>query len=100
MKISSQQLISLPVVTESGQELGQIKNFNIDIDSQSILEYLIKPDNLIAELINGEFIISRGQVISITQDKIIVSDNISQVDPFKKINKIFNNKKSVVLNKE
>ncbi len=100
MKINQQQLINLPVITESGHQLGVVENFNIDIDSQSILEYLIKPDNLIAELINGELIISRGQVISITQDKIIVSDNISQVDPFKKINKIFNNKKSVALNKE
>ena len=100
MKINQQQLINLPVITEAGHQLGVVEDFNIDTDSQSILEYLIKPDNLIAELINSELIISRGQVVAITQNKIIVNDNITQVPSFKKFNKIFKEKKSVVLNKE
>ena len=75
MKISSQQLINLPVETESGQSLGVVESFNIDIDSQSILEYVIKPASKILELIKNELIISRGQVVSITAEKIIVDDN-------------------------
>lgn len=110
MKINNQQLINLPVVTEAGHQLGVVESFNVDIESQSILEYTIKPSSLIAELINGEFIISRGQIVTITQNKIIVDNNISKTDPFKKFNKLFtqtptsstgfDKKKSVVLNKE
>ena len=77
-----------------------VESFNVDIESQSVLEYVIKPSNLIAELINNELIVSRGQVVEITQDKIIVNDNIVTTGPFKKFSKIFNKEKSVVLNNE
>jgi len=100
MKINNQQLINLPVVTEAGHQLGVVESFNVDIESQSVLEYVIKPSNLIAELINNELIVSRGQVVEITQDKIIVNDNIVTTGPFKKFSKIFNKEKSVVLNNE
>lgn len=75
MKISSQQLIGLDVETESGQKLGVVESFNIDIDSQSILEYNVKPASKILDLIKNDLIISRGQVISITAKKLIVDDN-------------------------
>ncbi len=100
MKINSQGLINLPVITESGQRLGVVESFNIETESQSVLEYIIKPDTLIAGLISGELIISRGQIIAITAKKIIVNDNISSTDRFKKFNKLFTKKKSVALNKE
>ncbi len=101
MKINHHQLIGLPVITESGHQLGQLKSFNIDIETQSILEYEVKPDSLIKELIDGEFIIPRGQVVDINSSQITVKDNFSTADKFKKLNKILNKKKeSVVLNKE
>src|SRR6056297_3535169 len=76
MKISSQQLIDLPVETESGQHLGVIESFNIEIDSQSVLEYTIKPVNKILDLIKNDLIVSRGQVVAIKTDKMIVDDNL------------------------
>ena len=74
MKISNKNLINLSVQTQSGQKLGKIESFNIDIDSQSILEYKIKPLNLIKGLVESDLIISRGQVIEITNKKMIVDD--------------------------
>jgi len=101
MKISYRQLINLPVVTEFGQELGQLKGFNIDIESQSILEYEVKPSSFVKELIEGELIIPRGQVVDISQRQITVKDNFSKIQPFKKADKTLGKKKeSVVLNKQ
>ena len=75
MKISSEKLTGLIVETQSVQKIGRVESFNIDIDSQSILEYKIKPSNLVEGLIKGDLIISRGQVIDITDKKMIVDDN-------------------------
>lgn len=62
------------VETQSGDQLGKVESFNIDIDSQSVLEYVVKPSSLTAGLIKGDLIISRGQVIEITEKKMVVED--------------------------
>jgi len=77
MKISSNNLIGLDVVTQSGQQLGRVTSFNIETDSQSILEYVVKPANIVKDLITKDLIIPRGQVIEITNDKIVVEDSLS-----------------------
>ena len=101
MKISSQQLINLSVETQSGDKLGTIESFNIDIDSQSILEYKIKPTSLVKKLIQDKLIIPRGQVVDIQLDKIIVNNIFSKKEAFKKLNKISaKNKQPVTINKE
>lgn len=74
MKLTNKQLIGIEVETQSGQKLGKIESFNIDIDSQSVLEYKIKPLNLIKGLLESDLIISRGQVVEITNEKMIVED--------------------------
>jgi len=74
MKISNKQLNGTVVETQSGNKLGKVESFNIDIDSQSVLEYIVKPSSLTASLIKGDLIISRGQVVEITEKKIIVED--------------------------
>jgi hypothetical protein len=64
------------------------------------LEYEIKPTNLVKELINGNFLIARGQVLEILSDKMIVEDVFPTGTNYKKREK--NNKvkkESVVLNK-
>ena len=101
MKINNQQLINLPAITQSGQELGVVEGFNIDIESQSILEYKIKPSSLVKELIAGDFIIPRGQIIDITKDKLVVKDTFSEDGSLKALAKFTAKKKeSVALNKD
>ena len=78
MKISSDKLIGLLVETESGQQLGRINSFNLETNSQSILEYIIKPSNVIKDLVENDLIISRGQVVNINQKKMVVEDNIKR----------------------
>ena len=97
MKLSHKQLINLLVYTQSGDRLGKVEDFNIDIDSQSILEYKIKPSNIVAGLIKNDFIISRGQVIEITDKKMIVEDlsienkNLAEKNKLKSKQKIAQN---------
>ena len=101
MKISNNHLINLPAITQSGQDLGVVEDFNIDIESQSILEYKIKPSSLVRELITGDFIIPRGQIVDITKDKLIVKDTFSQNESLKALAKFTKKEKeSVALNKE
>ena len=75
MKISNKNLIGLKVETQSGQELGRLEDFNLETESQSVLEYIVKPSNIVKDLIIKDLIIPRGQVIDITSEKIVVDDN-------------------------
>lgn len=101
MKISNRQLINLPAVTQSGQDLGIVEDFNIDIESQSVLEYKVKPSSLVRELITGDLVIPRGQIVDITKSNLIVKDSFSNHEPFKALAKLSEKgKESVVLNKE
>lgn len=78
MLIKNENLIDLPVETKNGEPLGRISSFEIDIDSQSILNYRIKPSGLIKELLKEELIINRGQVLSISKEKMVVEDNVAR----------------------
>ena len=77
MKIELEKLISLSVETQSGQVLGKVSSFNLETESQSVLEYIVKPNNLVKDLVTKDLIISRGQVIDITTRKIIVDNTVS-----------------------
>lgn len=74
MKISNKQIQGMVVETQTRDQLGKVESFNIDIDSQSVLEYIVKPSGITIGLIKGDLIISRGQVIEITEKKMIVED--------------------------
>lgn len=74
MKISNKQIINLTVETQSGDVLGKIESFNLDTESQSVLEYNVKSSNLVVELVKSNLIVSRGQVIEINNKKMIVED--------------------------
>ncbi|GEM_PF-618794 len=74
MKISSQKIINLPVETVGGHQLGWVESFIVDIDSQSILEYVVKSSGLVQKIVTSKLIISRGQVVDISEKKLIVDD--------------------------
>ena len=77
MKILSSDLIGLPVYTQSGQHLGQVDSFEIDIDTNTIINYHVST-GLIKGLWHQKLVISHNQVISISKEKIIVDDSTSK----------------------
>jgi sporulation protein YlmC with PRC-barrel domain len=86
MKISFEDLIGLKIENESGVFLGTLQNIVIDISSQSILEYHVRPSSLVKSITKDYLIITRGQIIEINNKKIIVRDLDQKKDDKKIIN--------------
>jgi len=78
MLIKAKKLLNLPVYTKSGQLLGEVDDIEIDIDDQMIVNYRVGSRNIVKKLLVKELVIHRSQIISITTDKIIVDDNVSE----------------------
>ncbi|MCD4705533.1 PRC-barrel domain-containing protein [bacterium] len=74
--INSKKIIGLPVETKSGEQLGKIFDFELEIDSQTILKYYVKSSNILEEFFKKELIIHRSQVLLISNKKMIVKDGI------------------------
>lgn len=77
MKIQSSDLINLPVYTQSGQHLGRVDSFEVDIDTHAITHYYVRT-GLIKGLWHEQLIIDQSQVISISKEKMVVEDNVSK----------------------
>jgi len=75
MIINYKKLKSLQVETKSGMKIGKIHDVEIDIDTNGIVKYLITEG-----LFTTDLIVSPEQVISITEKKVVVEDNISSED--------------------
>lgn len=75
MLIKLDKLIGLPVETRSGQVLGKVVEVHISIETQEVEQYEVQP-SLMKGLLGRRKLIHRRQVISITQDKIVVEDGV------------------------
>lgn len=72
MLLPFSKLKNLLVFTQSGIKLGQVADIEIDLDSQSIIHYMVKR----GIVSRGVLLIHRGQVIFITEEKMIVEDAV------------------------
>lgn len=70
MYINLPKLTHLPVVTQSGIKLGRIYDIKLDIPSQMIVGYLVRPSALSRQ----NFLIKPSQVVKITAEEIVVED--------------------------
>lgn len=78
MQLSHRQILGLSVETQSGQKLGVVASFEIDTEQQVILRYIVRPA-LVPRLLAKELIISAGQVVSLTNEKMVVVDGVVPV---------------------
>jgi len=76
MTLNKEKLIGLPVFTQSGEGLGKISDFEMEPQSQKIIQYYVSSKDLIKEIFSKELIINSSQVISITAEKMVVEDNL------------------------
>ncbi|MDD4995267.1 MAG: PRC-barrel domain-containing protein [Patescibacteria group bacterium] len=74
MIIPWEKLKNLPVETQSGERLGRMSGFDLSSDGQDIKTYRVKSRGIIKGLMNGELLISREQVVSINDERLIVPD--------------------------
>jgi len=70
MRITLKQLRKLSVETQSGQDLGAIKDIVFDIDSQMVAQYEV------GAMLGDHILFSREQVLSISAEKMIVEDSV------------------------
>mgnify|MGYP001566347236 FL=1 len=71
MRISLAQLKKLEIETKSGVVLGHVKNIILETEGQNVLQYEV------GGLVGKKFLISREQVISIDEKKMVVDDNVA-----------------------
>ena len=80
MNLSSKDLINLPVYTQSEKYLGKVLSFEMDAETQAVIKYYIKAGSLAAGLLgeSKELIVSQSQVVSLTEEKMVVEDLVGK----------------------
>ena len=79
MRITHEQLIGLPVYTQSRQDLGRVAGFEMDTEQQVIRTYVVKKSALLKELFaQAKYLyISNSQVVSLTDEEMVVIDSVA-----------------------
>jgi len=75
MKLTAKNIIGLAVYTQSGTHLGKVADFSFDTETQTVTQYTVKRSGLITDLWPKELLIHPDQVISLTDEKMVVDDN-------------------------
>lgn len=75
-RINSSDLIGLAVATESGERLGTVRAFDMDVESHAIVSYTVKPSRLVALIGRDDLIVRPTQVVAITKNQMTVRDNV------------------------
>jgi len=78
MNITQQQLKKVQVETQSGQLLGQVVDFELDVDTGVVVRYHVKSKVALAGLFENKLIINREQIIDFDDKKMIVDDNVAK----------------------
>ena len=74
MFIEAKNIINNKAVTQSGQLLGRVVDFEIDTLNQNIVKYHIQGD--LIGFLKKPLIINADQVIEIKKDKLIIKDAV------------------------
>jgi len=76
MFVNLQKLLRLPVYTESEIKLGRIFDLELDIPTQTVMRYLVRPNFLSTKY----FMIANAQVKEIKNDRVVVYDSVLKAD--------------------
>jgi len=77
MRISLKQLKTLPVLTESGANLGQVVDLELDVNNHSIAKYIVAAWPVILK--REKLFIAPEQVVAIDAKKVLVKDGTIRV---------------------
>ena len=62
------------MVTESGDQVGQLSGLIIDTDSHEVIQYAVKKAGTLKIILPKEFLVNRLQVVSISTERIVIKD--------------------------
>lgn len=75
MRITLSQFKKLKVETKSGQTLGKVYDLVFDVEGQSVVQYFVRQT-----IMSEKYLISRNQVISINDKKMVVEDSVKKIE--------------------
>lgn len=90
MNLSHKQLLNLPVYTESNAYLGRVTSFEINAETHQVIVYYVGSSSWVKTLLSEktpELKIAAAQVISLTEEKMIVDDLVLKEKA--KVEKVF-----------
>lgn len=76
MIINKKQLKKVAVETQSGISLGYVTDFEVETDTGTIEKYMVR-----SRIWENALLISKAQIISFDQDKMIVEDAVVKAQP-------------------
>ncbi len=77
MRLNQKQLNNLPVYTESEDHLGDIINFELDTQTQQIINFHVGSSSFLKQLLKEEgLIIGINNIVSLSEEKMIVKDAV------------------------
>lgn len=74
MRLQARDLHHLPVETARGIAVGRLIDWEIDTETQAIRTYHVQSKTRVPGLYGNTLLIDRQQVISITNEKMVVDD--------------------------
>lgn len=77
MRMSWQQLKSLPVVTRGGQAVGHVDGLVFDPETHAIVQYEVRQG---LPLARRTLLVSASQVLSITAERMTVDDVVGRTE--------------------
>jgi sporulation protein YlmC with PRC-barrel domain len=80
MFIDWHSLTHLPVFTESGQRLGNIREVEIDVENHHVRKYLVTHGFIGKET----FLVTPGQIKEVSNERIIVDDAVIKAEAAEK----------------
>ena len=77
MSINYKKILGVSVYTKSQVLLGKISSFELDLENQHIAYYIVKSLNPFRSLFSQKLLIHRSQVVSLSESKMVVDDNVA-----------------------
>lgn len=81
MRLTTQQLLNLPVYTQSEVWLGHINGLELDAGEHRIVKYFVQKTDLVNRLLgsvrsNAPLAVAPTQVVSLSAERMIVADTV------------------------
>lgn len=76
MQFRDVELRGIPVVTKSGQKLGKLAAYVIDVEHHEIAQYVVSGAGLLSKLMPDELLVGREQVITLDNEQMVVHDAV------------------------
>ena len=74
MVLNSKALTNIPVRTKSGMAVGRFASLDLDADSGRLMAIRVRVPGVVPHLLDDEVIVQWAQIISISEDEVVISD--------------------------